>query len=203
MCPRCGSPQAPLDDQTVGRPMGGAVAQRPNCQQSGVWEADRIPVRPGTDPTPRPSRWTRAFGVGLALFTIVAAGAVGGYVLLNRDSDPGSSGSSTSVSSASAAPDQSNKDAAAAASAIARLPKDPASVLAGAAKQLVPDPRAAFPSGTSVTAQPASWAPDGTGTGGTMMLEVTYPGKGATTYIAVMVKEGNDWKVLATMEMPR
>jgi len=80
------------------------------------------------------------------------------------------------------------------------LETDPADVVATQAKDLVPDPRKAFPKGTTVDPKPGTWAPDGTGSGGTMTVAVTYPGKPAATYLAILVREPSGWKVLATTE---
>lgn len=59
--------------------------------------------------------------------------------------------------------------------------------------------RSMFPPGTEVVAAEETWSPDGTGMGGVMRVSVTAPGKLTVEYLAVMVKEVDGWKVLATL----
>jgi hypothetical protein len=61
--------------------------------------------------------------------------------------------------------------------------------------------RKAFPTGTSVNVDESSWAPDGTGTGGTMLITLAAPGRQPVSYVAIMVKEQQGWKVLATVPL--
>lgn len=131
---------------------------------------------------------------GLVLLGVGVAGAK-----LFTDGSDGSSAGAHGTSSSSTTADRPT-DAQDVATALERLEKDPAAVLATQAKDLVPDPRRAFPTGTTVAPKSASWAPDGTGSGGTMTVAVTYPGKSATDYLAIMVRESSGWKVLATVE---
>jgi hypothetical protein len=146
-------------------------------------------------------------GFVLAFLVLAGAGGVGAYLVLGRDSAPGpasatSSAPASSASASSRSPvDQAHADAHAAAVALKGLSANPAGVLATDTTSLVADPRSAVPAGTTVSANEGSWAPDGTGTGGTLDVTVTYPGRSPVTYLAVMVKEASGWKVLATVEV--
>jgi hypothetical protein len=92
-------------------------------------------------------------------------------------------------------------DAQAVADALKHLADDPDSLVAADVRSAVgTKARRALPEGSTVSANPASWQPDGLG-GGTMTVTVTPPGQPATTYTAIMVKEQSGWKVLGTMPM--
>lgn len=112
------------------------------------------------------------------------------------DSDGNSGATGTRTTGAEAAAD----DGSAAEAAVKRLETDPGSVLASGARDVVTDVSTAFPNGTKVAVRQGSWSPDGTGSGGALVLSVTYPGKASRDYLAVMVKEGGTWKVLTTLE---
>lgn len=85
------------------------------------------------------------------------------------------------------------------AAALSALPTAPETLIASGANITPEQAREAFPAGTSVAAQPDSWAPDGTGSGGVMQVAVTGPGRPSATYLAIMVKESGKWRVLATV----
>ena len=55
----------------------------------------------------------------------------------------------------------------------------------------------ALPPGSTVEADPESWAPDGIG-GGVMTVTLMVPGEPPADYAAVMVGEPDGWKVLST-----
>ncbi|MEI2778542.1 MAG: hypothetical protein V9G19_21755 [Tetrasphaera sp.] len=124
----------------------------------------------------------------------LAAGFGGTYLVLSRD-DANSAGQRL----AAAAKEKERTDASDVATALKVLERDPAAVLATDARKQVPDVRKAIPDGTTVKPLDATWAPDGTGVGGTMAVDVTYPGKSPRSYLAVMVHEKAGWKVLATL----
>ncbi len=138
--------------------------------------------------------------IGVAVTAAAALVAGGGYLAMwggDSGSSAGAQHSSLSASSSSA------NEAQLVATAVSKVAADPAGALASDARDLVPEPGKALPPGTKLTPEVASWAPDGTGSGGTMAVDVTYPGRSPVTYLAVMVKEGDSWKVLATVEVPR
>lgn len=89
-------------------------------------------------------------------------------------------------------------DGEAAAAALLALTDDPAQGVAAAARQSF-DPVVALPPGSKLTPEPDSWGPDGIG-GGTMNVVLSVPEQPDTRYVAVMVKEDGQWKVLGTLE---
>lgn len=93
------------------------------------------------------------------------------------------------------------EEAAAVAAALGELASKPDSLVAADVRSAVgPRARQAVPAGSTVSANPDSWQPDGLG-GGTMTVTVTSPGQAAVTYSAVMVKQEDGWKVLGTVPM--
>lgn len=93
------------------------------------------------------------------------------------------------------------EEAAAVADALGNLADNPDSLVASDVRSAIgAKARQALPAGSTVSANPASWQPDGLG-GGTMTVTVTAPGQPAATYSAVMVKEASGWKVLGTVPM--
>jgi hypothetical protein len=85
------------------------------------------------------------------------------------------------------------------ADALRKLPDDPQALVASEAQgQVAGRARQAIPPGTTVMPDEKSWAPDGVG-GGTMLVTVTVPGRAPVTYDAIMVSQGGQWKVLATI----
>ena len=96
---------------------------------------------------------------------------------------------------------ESRGEAGLVADALRALPSDPARAAATAASITPERARDALPPGTEILPSEGTWAPDGTGRGGTMTIQVTTPGSEPTSYVAVMVREGDTWKVLATVEI--
>ena len=84
-------------------------------------------------------------------------------------------------------------------SALELLETDPGKVAAEGVSQMVGDLSAALPPGSTIEADPATWAPDGTGSGGVITVQVSAEGGPAVDYLVVMVKEPSGWKVLATV----
>ncbi len=82
--------------------------------------------------------------------------------------------------------------------ALESLPSNPEALLsAGTRSDLQSTPDSAFPEGTTIEVDEASWRPDQIG-GGLIEVSVTRPGLGAVNYLAVMAKEGEQWRVLTT-----
>lgn len=93
------------------------------------------------------------------------------------------------------------EEAAAVAAALESLASKPDDLVASDVRSAVgARAREGVRAGSSVSANAASWQPDGLG-GGTMTVTVTSPGQAAVTYSAVMVKEEDGWKVLGTVPM--
>lgn len=82
--------------------------------------------------------------------------------------------------------------------ALLALERDPDSLLAEASRAKVGSARAAVPTGSKVDPVRRTWSPDGSG-GGTMTVKITPPGQPTVVYAAVMVREPDGWKVLATI----
>jgi hypothetical protein len=131
---------------------------------------------------------------------VVAAVAGGGIAFFVRGGGSAGAAAPTGGPAVSAsAVAASAADAGQVAAALRKLPADPqALVAAGAQGQVAGRARQAFPPGTAVTPDEKSWAPDGVG-GGTMLVTVAVPGHAPVTYDAIMVSEGGQWKVLATI----
>lgn len=128
---------------------------------------------------------------GLALAAALVATA---FWLGNRGPRNAPAHTSTQVQ---APPGQARRVAA----ALRKLSTDPQSLVAsGARVQVDGRARQAVPAGSAVVPDVRSWAPDGMG-GGTMLVTVTAPGQAPVRYYAVMVMEGGQWKVLATVRM--
>lgn len=83
--------------------------------------------------------------------------------------------------------------------ALSHLSTDPGALVATGAEITREEAASAFPEGTVVSADESTWSPDGTGVGGTIDVKVTVPGGHEAEYIAVMVNESGQWKVLATI----
>jgi hypothetical protein len=100
-----------------------------------------------------------------------------------------------------AAPEDRRVDPADVAAALDRLAEDPGSLVAAqSGPEAAAAARSAVPEGTEVTADPASWLPDGAG-GGLMEVRLDPPDGEPATYVAVMVREATGWKVLATLPL--
>jgi hypothetical protein len=86
--------------------------------------------------------------------------------------------------------------------ALAQLATDPAGLVpAGAPPGIKANATRAVPKGSSITARPESWQPDGVG-GGVMTVTIRPPGQPAVSYAAVMSQENGSWKVMATLRLP-
>lgn len=82
--------------------------------------------------------------------------------------------------------------------ALETLPSDPQSRMAASSVRSVDKTAAeAVPSGTKIEPVTESWSPEPSG-GGTMLIDVSYPDGERASLVAVMVKEDDQWKVLAT-----
>ncbi|KIA72653.1 hypothetical protein ANMWB30_24210 [Arthrobacter sp. MWB30] len=103
----------------------------------------------------------------------------------------------TAPSPSASAPLQ-DPDAQGAAEALSRLPENPADGISAVTKQSF-DADVALPPGSKLAPEVSSWAPDGIG-GGTMNVVMSVPGQADSRYVAVMVKEDGQWKLLGTME---
>jgi len=84
---------------------------------------------------------------------------------------------------------------------LADLASDPGSLIATSSGVTAEQARQAFPIGTQVIPDSKSWAPDGSGSGGTMRLTVATPGQAVVEYLAVVVRETGGWKVLGTIQV--
>lgn len=87
------------------------------------------------------------------------------------------------------------------AEALGGLESDPVALVASGAEVTMAEGEAAFSTGTKVNAVVRSWRPDGTGTGGTMIIQVKQPDAAEMSYLAVMVLEAGMWKVAATLSI--
>lgn len=141
-------------------------------------------------------RW-RGLLIAIALLGVVAFSAV--IVWVARDGQRGDTVSSPTASGSVAAVSPTSQ-AQEVALALDALVGDPASLAAEGVVDLVGDVRGMFPAGTVADPAAESWAPDGTGNGGTMTVVVTQPGEAPRSFLAVMVREHGTWKVLATLE---
>jgi len=89
-------------------------------------------------------------------------------------------------------------DAALVAEALQKLETDPGSLMASGVEGMVlGEPGQAIAPGASVEVKDETWAPDGIG-GGTIEVHIADPTGVSTSYLAVMVEEAGEWKVLAT-----
>lgn len=82
--------------------------------------------------------------------------------------------------------------------ALETLPSDPQSrMAASSARSIDGTASQAVPEGTKIKPVTGTWSPEPSG-GGTMLVEVSYPGGEQASLVAVMMKEDDQWKVLAT-----
>lgn len=129
----------------------------------------------------------------------IVAGVVGVLVLGAGVMVAASGGGADGSAPSSAQPGL--EEAAAVAAALESLASKPDELVASDVRSAVgARARDGVPAGSRVSPNAASWQPDGLG-GGTMTVTVTSPGQPAVTYSAVMVKEGDGWKVLGTVPM--
>jgi hypothetical protein len=110
------------------------------------------------------------------------------------------SGSAHPTPSAKALPPTA-ADAHAVAQALAALPDKPADYVATDVRSAVtPQLATALPTGATLSADEATWHPDGLD-GGTITVTMTAPGTPPAVFSAVMIKEPSGWKVVGTMPM--
>lgn len=135
---------------------------------------------------------------GFAAIAVIGMVVVGGVVLWPGGDEPPPSGRPTASSTAS--PDTATQqEARDVAVALGRLAVDPESLLASAARdQFSGRAQEAVPPGSTVEVNERSWSPDGLG-GGVITLTVTTPGQGTAEYAAIVLEEGSEWKVAATV----
>lgn len=94
---------------------------------------------------------------------------------------------------------EAKSEGAQVAAALKQLESDPQALVAPGARSFVRGRAdAAVPAGSRVVPEAGSWRPDGLG-GGVMTVTVTSASGARSTYEAVMVREGAEWKVLATI----
>jgi hypothetical protein len=92
-------------------------------------------------------------------------------------------------------------DAHQVALALAKMPSRPQDLIATDVRSAVgTQAKQALPPGATITANEATWHPDGLG-GGTITATVTAPGAPTTVYTVMMIKEPTGWKVVGTMPM--
>jgi hypothetical protein len=134
----------------------------------------------------------------LACACVIAAIAGAGIAFFTQGR--GSAGAApASVKSFSANAAATAREAQRVADALRKLPDDPQALVASEAQgQVAGRARQAVPPGTTATPDEKSWSPDGVG-GGTMLVTVAVPGHAPVTYDAIMVSQGGQWKVLATI----
>lgn len=114
-----------------------------------------------------------------------------------RDSETSATTTAQPTSTARAEANEAD-EADEVATALGALVQNPA---AGAAEETRPtvDPDTALPPGSKITPDSSTWAPDGIG-GGTMNVVLSREGQPDRRFVAVMVKENGEWKVLATLD---
>jgi hypothetical protein len=92
-------------------------------------------------------------------------------------------------------------DAHQVADALAKMPSRPQDLIATDVRSAVGTrAKDALPAGATITANEATWHPDGLG-GGTITATVTAPGAPSTVYTVMMIKESTGWKVVGTVPM--
>jgi len=134
--------------------------------------------------------WDGRFGLAIVGVAAVLAVATTALVM-----------ASTSERQEAATAPTADAEANEVARALERLSRDPgALVAAGATAHVGGRASQAIPDGSTVSPDVDSWAPDGLG-GGSMVVTIAPAGGPATTYVAVMVREGGGWKVLATFRI--
>lgn len=92
-------------------------------------------------------------------------------------------------------------DAHEVAVALSKLPDKPEDYVATDVRSVVqPLVAGALPPGATISADEASWHPDGLD-GGTITITMTAPAVAPATYTAIMIKESSGWKVIGTIPM--
>jgi hypothetical protein len=123
---------------------------------------------------------------------VVGGGATLGWHHWHGSDDNQSAPSSTQPTPA---------DAHQVAQALAKMPSKPQDLIATDVRSAIgTQAKQALPAGATVTANEATWHPDGLG-GGTITATVTAPGAPTTVYTVMMIKEPTGWKVVGTVPM--
>lgn len=142
-------------------------------------------------------QWAAALSRVLVAAAVTAALLVVGALLWSGDPfgwrEPQTPAASPAHSAAAAV-----SEADEVATALEALVQNPAD---GAAEETRPtvDPDIALPPGSNITPESSTWAPDGIG-GGTMNVVLSLEGQPDQRFLAVMVNENGEWKVLATLD---
>ena len=132
----------------------------------------------------------------------IACGAAAFFLLSGpRPATGGAGAPPSSASTVDSSATSTSPEAHEVAEALARLATDPDSLVASSSRsQVGTRAREAVPPGTTVTVHEKSWARDGVG-GGAVLVDIAAPGATPVTYNAVVVREADGWKVVATMPL--
>lgn len=195
---------------------GAALAPNPAPPPRIQWPADAAapPPAPGEPiaPAPAPNRGRRR--VLVAGSVLAVAGAAAAFAISSGDDSAripqtGAGGGRTTAAQTTAAQTRSSptsedeQQARQVKEALVRLPDDPAALLpAEGSGQTAASARAAVPEGTTVAVDERTWAPDGLG-GGVVQVTLRTPDGERTPYVAVMVQEQGEWKVLSTVPVTK
>jgi hypothetical protein len=137
---------------------------------------------------------SKKLGIALLASSIVVGGVTALILILTHGTETGTSASGSSASPAPSDAGQAHEVAV----ALEKLSTDPDSLVSSSSRgQVGGSARDAVPAGTRVTVDENSWASDGLG-GGTIEVGLITRTSNAT-YLAVMVREADEWKVVATI----
>lgn len=133
-------------------------------------------------------------GSGVALFALLVAfwfsSPWGSTAFPDGEKSPQLSPTQTPAVSAS--------DAETVAGVLVDLVSDPTAGAAAETESSV-NPAVAIPPGSKLLPDQTTWSPDGIG-GGTMDVVLSTPGLPDQQFVAVMVREDGEWKVLGTLD---
>lgn len=144
-------------------------------------------------------------GLVVALVLVAVSGIVAAviFLVLRDDDEPDKAPSDARTTVAAAPRIDWAKEEPKAREAIAKLETAPRSVLAPEAlKEFGDRLGVAIPPGSTFAPVDGSWAPDNAG-GATMIVDAKLPGRPNTPYVVVMARQGDQWKVLATVPVTR
>lgn len=206
------TPGTRIDDLTqhlvgIGVPLGD-VGTAPVPSPAPPGPAPRAVVKPVPAALPVPRRGRRRVLLAGAVVFVVAGAAAGFTLSGGEDAAPGprtgADGDQTTAARTRSTPtSKDEQQALQVKAALVRLPNDPAALLsADRSDQTAASARAAVPEGTAVTVDERSWAPDGLG-GGVVQVTLRTPDGERTPYVAVMVQENGEWKVLSTVPVTK
>lgn len=133
-------------------------------------------------------------GSGVALFAVLVAF----WFLSPWGSSAFPDGEKSPQLSPAQTPSASASDAETVAGVLVALVRDPAAGAAAETESSV-DPAVAIPPGSKLSPDQTTWSPDGIG-GGTMDVVLSTPGLPDQQFVAVMVREDGEWKVLGTLD---